>query len=159
MADDTSMIVATSIVCYRAMTYSETGYHTVKDEQMVHELSFVSLIVVVAIKTRSLIKLRVHNPKDKEMLHRAVIFGAGCFVFGYLLWQLDSIFCAQLTILKRTVGLPWGILLELHGWWHILTAIGVHTFMIMVDRLTRDEVQFASDDSRLFGAKSTKKEE
>jgi len=90
------MIVATSIVCHRAMTYSksasftrwfsgsllfavlaETAYHITRDEQVVHELSFVSLIIVVAIKTRSLIKLRVQNPKDKEMLHKAVIFGAG----------------------------------------------------------------------------------
>lgn len=39
-----------------------------------------------------------------------------------------------------------------------MTAVGAHTFMIMVDRLTRDEVEFVTDDFRLFGAKSTKKE-
>jgi dihydroceramidase len=90
------MIVATSVVCHRAMTYGqspsfihwssgsllpavlvETAYHIMWDEQMVHELSFVFLIIVVAIKTRYLIKLRVHNSKDKEMLQKAVIFGAG----------------------------------------------------------------------------------
>lgn len=83
----------------------------------------------------------------------------GCFVFGYLLWQLDFIFCTELTTLKRTVGLPWGFLLELHGWWHILTAIGAYIFMIMVDRLTRDEVEFTLDDFRRFGAKGREKEE
>ncbi|KAG9604230.1 alkaline phytoceramidase, partial [Aureobasidium melanogenum] len=164
MADDTSMIVATSIVLHRAMTFerdhsfrrwfssllilaviAETAYHTIKDEQSVHELSFVLLIVAVAIKTRSLIKLRVHNPKDKQMLQNATIFGAGCFIFGYLLWQLDFIFCPQLTTLKRAVGIPWGFVFELHGWWHILTAIGAHTFMIMVDGLTRDKVEFSHD--------------
>ncbi|KAG9606163.1 alkaline phytoceramidase, partial [Aureobasidium melanogenum] len=96
MADDTSMIVATSIVLHRAMTFqrsnsytrwfsgllvlaviAETAYHTIKDEQMVHELSFVLLIIAVAVKTRSLIKLRVHNTKDKQMLHNATVFGAG----------------------------------------------------------------------------------
>lgn len=90
------MIVATSVVLHRAMTYqrshsftrwfssllilaviAETAYHTIKDEQMVHELSFVLLIVIVAIKTRSLIKLRVRNPKDKQMLQKAALFGAG----------------------------------------------------------------------------------
>lgn len=95
-ADDTSMIVATSIVLQRAMTYqktptftnwssglllltviTETTYHVVMDEQTVHELSFVLLIIVVAAKTRSLIKIRVQQPKDKEMLQKAVIFGAG----------------------------------------------------------------------------------
>ncbi|TIA56697.1 hypothetical protein D6C77_06741 [Aureobasidium pullulans] len=96
MADDTSMIVATSIVLQRAMTYrktptfinwfsgllllaviTETTYHVMMDEQTVHELSFVSLIIAVAAKTRSLIKLRVQQPKDKKMLQKAVIFGAG----------------------------------------------------------------------------------
>ena len=90
------MIVATSIVCHRAMTYrqsasftrwfsgfllfaifAETAYHIVMDEQIIHELFFVFLIIVVGVKTRSLIKLRVQNLKDKEMLQKAVIFGAG----------------------------------------------------------------------------------
>lgn len=90
------MIVATSIVCHRAMTYrqsaaftrwfsgflmltvfAETAYHTLQDEQMVHEISFVTLIIAVGIKTRSLIKLRIKDPKDKEMLQKAVILGAG----------------------------------------------------------------------------------
>lgn len=90
------MIVATSIVCHRAWTYrqsaaftrwfsgflmlavfAETAYHTLQDEQMVHELSFVCLIIAVGIRTRSLIKLNVKNSKDKDMLHKAVIVGAG----------------------------------------------------------------------------------
>ncbi|OBW64702.1 MAG: Elongation factor G, mitochondrial [Aureobasidium pullulans] len=172
MADDTSMIVATSIVLQRAMTYqktptfinwfsgllllaviTETTYHVMMDEQTVHELSFVSLIIAVAAKTRSLIKLRVQQPKDKKMLQKAVIFG--CFVFGYLLWQLDFIFCTELTAIKRVVGMPWGFLLEFHGWWHILTAVGAHTFMIMIDVLTRDRVELLEGDFTLFGENTT----
>ncbi|THZ78041.1 hypothetical protein D6C85_01275 [Aureobasidium pullulans] len=174
MADDTSMIVATSIVLQRAMTYqktptfinwfsgllllaviTETTYHVMMDEQTVHELSFVSLIIAVAAKTRSLIKLRVQQPKDKKMLQKAVIFG--CFVFGYLLWQLDFIFCTELTAIKRVVGMPWGFLLEFHGWWHILTAVGAqsHTFTIVVDILTRDRVELLEEDFTLFGERTT----
>lgn len=48
-------------------------------------------------------------------------------------------FCAQLTSFKRRLGLPWGILFELHGWWHILTAISSYTFMAMVEFLTCPE--------------------
>jgi dihydroceramidase len=92
------MIVATSIVCHRAMTYNqsasfyrwfsgflllavlaETAYHTITNEQVVHELSFVSLVIVVAIETRSLIRLRVQDLNDKRMLQRVVIFGAGMY--------------------------------------------------------------------------------
>jgi dihydroceramidase len=90
--------MATSVVCHRVVTYrkspffirwfsaalvfavlAETAYHTFTDEQMVHELSFVFLIIVVAMNTHSLIKLRVRNPDDKKMRLKAVIFGAGNF--------------------------------------------------------------------------------
>ena len=40
-----------------------------------------------------------------------------------------------------------------------MTAIGAHTFMIMVDRLTRDGIEFSSSDFRLFGTKGRVKEE
>lgn len=73
-------------------------------------------------------------------------------MFGYLLWQLDFIFCSELTALKHAVGIPWGFLLELHGWWHILTAIGAHTFMVMVDGLTREKIEYPYDALRRFRA-------
>jgi dihydroceramidase len=37
--------------------------------------------------------------------------------------------------------MPWGFLLELHGWWHVLTAVGAYVFMVMVDSLTRDVIE------------------
>ncbi|KEQ78827.1 hypothetical protein M438DRAFT_284850, partial [Aureobasidium pullulans EXF-150] len=177
MADDTSMIVATSIVLQRAMTYQKTPtfinwfsglllpaviteatYHVMMDEQTVHELSFVCLIIVVAAKTRSLIKLRVSQPKDKKMLQKAVNFGAAksCAISVSLV-QLDFIFCTKLTSIKRVLGMPWAFLLEFHGWWHILTAVGAqsHTFTIVVDILTRDRVELLEEDFTLFGERTT----
>jgi dihydroceramidase len=35
--------------------------------------------------------------------------------------------------------MPWGIVLELHGWWHILTSISAYTFMSMIEFLTCPE--------------------
>jgi len=66
-----------------------------------------------------------------------------CFLFGYFLWQLDFIFCPQLTSWKRSVGMPWSFVFELHGWWHIFTAVGAYLFMAMVDSLTRKEVDLS----------------
>ena len=84
----------------------------------------------------------------------------GCFLFGYLLWQLDFIYCSELTSLKRAIGMPWSFVLEFHGWWHIFTAIGAHVFMIMVDDLTREEVAFTgSPYSWLGGASESRKKE
>ncbi|KAK3899632.1 alkaline ceramidase [Staphylotrichum tortipilum] len=45
-------------------------------------------------------------------------------MLGYFLWSIDLEYCAELRALKAQVGLPWAWLLEFHGWWHILTAVG-----------------------------------
>lgn len=36
---------------------------------------------------------------------------------GFLIWNLDNRFCPTLRSWRREIGLPWGILLEGHGWW------------------------------------------
>lgn len=36
---------------------------------------------------------------------------------GFLLWNLDNMYCSHLRRWRREAGLPWGILLEGHGWW------------------------------------------
>ena len=59
---------------------------------------------------------------------------------GYVLWNIDLEYCAELRAIRHRVGLPWAWLLELHGWWHIMTAIGAAQFM-NVAREIRAEVQ------------------
>jgi dihydroceramidase len=39
--------------------------------------------------------------------------------------------------------MPWGIILELHGWWHILTAISAYCFMAMIEFLTASSIDEA----------------
>nr|pir hypothetical protein B7F18.50 [imported] - Neurospora crassa [Neurospora crassa] len=46
------------------------------------------------------------------------------FVGGFFIWNMDNIFCRHLTTAKNQLQLPWSIVLEGHGWWHILTGLG-----------------------------------
>ena len=43
--------------------------------------------------------------------------------------------------------MPLGILLELHGWWHILTAIAAYSFIAQIEFLTGPE----NEESRGLG--------
>ena len=43
--------------------------------------------------------------------------GLTTFLTGFGIWQLDRLFCSKLRIWRRGLGLPWGIVLEGHGWW------------------------------------------
>ena len=73
---------------------------------------------------------------------------------GFALWALDSLACSRLRQTRRLIGLPWGFFLEFHGWyvagtgthhytykgirWHILTALGAHVFINLVDVILLD---------------------
>ncbi|ATZ47641.1 hypothetical protein BCIN_02g08990 [Botrytis cinerea B05.10] len=45
---------------------------------------------------------------------------------AFFIWNLDNIYCGTIRRWRREVGLPWGIFLEGHGWWHILTGIAAY---------------------------------
>lgn len=45
--------------------------------------------------------------------------------------------------------MPLGIVLEFHGWWHILTAMSSYTFMAMIEFLTSAD----NDNSHGLGFK------
>jgi dihydroceramidase len=46
-----------------------------------------------------------------------VIYGISVFLGGFAIWSLDNKYCSTIRKWRRQMGLPWGILLEGHGWW------------------------------------------
>ncbi|TVY84376.1 Alkaline ceramidase [Lachnellula suecica] len=63
----------------------------------------------------------------KEMWMMVVI-GLSIFLGGFGIWALDIKYCSQVRRWRREVGLPWGILLEGHGWWFVVSpqSLGVN---------------------------------
>jgi len=51
---------------------TETVYHSIADEQMIHELSFFVGCLVVAYYTRGLIRSRVAKSEDQRKLTRLI---------------------------------------------------------------------------------------
>ncbi|GAB7361019.1 hypothetical protein MBLNU230_g1061t2 [Neophaeotheca triangularis] len=67
------------------------------------------------------------DERDREVLKlmwTMVATGLTVFLGGFAIWNLDNAFCGSLRVWRREVGLPWGILLEGHGWWHLMTGLG-----------------------------------
>ena len=44
-------------------------------------------------------------------------YGLSIFLGGFLVWTMDNEFCGTIRRWRHVIGLPWGILLEGHGWW------------------------------------------
>ncbi|KAB8071617.1 ceramidase [Aspergillus leporis] len=131
--DDLSMLFTTTPVLHRVLTVNAsrrdsvimaillgsilTGlvfYHVKTDELILHALSFASMVIVIGVRTMQLIKSRtLPGSAARRQIWGIVRFGA---------------------------GLPLAWLLELHGWWHIFTAIGAYIFIAVIDHLVSGEV-------------------
>ncbi|GAB1311365.1 alkaline ceramidase ydc1 [Madurella fahalii] len=78
-------------------------------------------------------KLKKRNPAecDRYMRQMWVLAMTGILMFsaGFFIWNMDNIFCHRLTITKKQMLLPWSVILEGHGWWHILTGLAYHLIL------------------------------
>ncbi len=66
-------------------------------------------------------KRRLEDFRDGKILVKMWIMiscGLSIFLGGFGIWTLDNEYCSDLRRWRRQIGLPWGILLEGHGWWY-----------------------------------------
>jgi dihydroceramidase len=48
---------------------------------------------------------------------KMIAFGLSIFLGGFGIWHLDNEYCSKLIKWRREIGMPWGFVLEGHGWW------------------------------------------
>lgn len=93
-------------------------------------------------------QLLANEKRDKQIIRIMwimVAWGLSIFLGGFAIWVLDRVFCSTIRRWRREVGLPWGILLEGHGWWlvfssplelisdmnrHVMTGIGSYFYIV-----------------------------
>ncbi|KAG6040051.1 hypothetical protein E4U41_001569 [Claviceps citrina] len=123
-----------------------------------HVAAFVLSLAVLVVRTAHLLYWRrpaFAAAKRRDWRVRtwtSVALG----VLAYVIWTIDLEFCAELRTVRRRVGLPWAWLLELHGWWHVLTAVGAGRFMDVVREMGREVEE---ERAREKGAKEKEKAE
>ncbi|KAF2031942.1 alkaline ceramidase family protein [Setomelanomma holmii] len=158
MGDDLSMFLAVGAILHQLLCFEApptqrrkytaailgsvvpvSMYHVWADEIYVHEITFAIMIFLVSRRIRALIKKQVKSEESRKRLGRMTSSGLACGLFGYFLWNIDFHLCSHVTAFKRYIGLPWGFIFELHGWWHILTGICSYVSMAMVEYLVTME--------------------
>ena len=58
--------------------------------------------------------------RDQEILRtmwKMIATGLSIFLGGFAVWNLDNVYCSKLIKWRREIGMPWGFVLEGHGWW------------------------------------------
>ncbi|XPS75050.1 alkaline ceramidase ydc1 [Ascochyta lentis] len=71
--------------------------------------------------------------RDQEILRtmwKMITAGLSIFLGGFAVWHLDNVHCSKLIRWRREIGMPWGFLLEGHGWWHLMTGTGAYFYIV-----------------------------
>ncbi|KAI1467377.1 putative alkaline phytoceramidase [Daldinia caldariorum] len=59
-----------------------------------------------------------------------VATGLSVFLGGYLIWNLDNMYCNTIRKWRHQLQLPWAVVLEGHAWWHLMTGIGAYFYIV-----------------------------
>ncbi|KAI1773173.1 ceramidase [Hypoxylon cercidicola] len=99
-----------------------------------HASAFMLLVVFITVRGHHLFYFRQPAfPAAKRDAWKAKGGKAlAMLIFGYVLWNVDLELCAELRNLREYVGLPWAWFLEMHGWWHVLTAYAAKEVMEII---------------------------
>ena len=153
LADELPMIYATCIIGYATFAYKTSRlvsllvgagltalaatitvvYYITKDP-MFHEVSYGALTVGIVFRSmytmeyqlRPVLEARVPDSAKAIMdkIWKMCLSGIGLFLVGFVLWNIDNVYCGHLQSWRHIVLLPWSVVLEGHGWWHIFTGLG-----------------------------------
>ncbi|KAK1968501.1 alkaline phytoceramidase [Colletotrichum sublineola] len=121
-------------IAFMATIYVRSG------DIFIHIATFTSLLTLVWPRTLFLVygTGRWSAAERRAFMWR---FAKACavLILGFTLWHIDLEYCAELRAARRELGLPLAWLLELHGWWHIFTALGASWYMRLIRDLTSDD--------------------
>lgn len=112
-----------------------TAIYLILKNPTIHQAAYGVMNAIIILKSISLTKEYVHDAKARSQLYRVMWTGILLFIFGYFLWNLDIHFCSFARATRRDWGMPYGFLLEGHGWWHIFTGAGVYCYIVYEEYL------------------------
>ncbi|KAJ1333743.1 dihydroceramidase [Microdochium nivale] len=139
--------VLLSIVLAAIAWYITARYYETKDPQF-HQDAYAVLTATVVFSNMWIMEYRVRprleereklRPADTNIppsnatmsdMWKMVATGLGTFLAAWAIWNLDNIYCSTITGWRRSMQLPWAIVLEGHAWWHLGTGIGAYYYIV-----------------------------
>jgi dihydroceramidase len=128
----TAYKVRLTIVLIYSGTAAMSAIYVRSGNMLLHTYMFAAMLTLIWPRTLYLIRSQTGVTEQNRKRWGRFGLAVGYLVLGFVLWNIDLVYCQQLRDLRVRIGLPWAWLLELHGWWHVLTALGAATYMELI---------------------------
>lgn len=105
-----------------------------------HQVSYAFIQIASTVRVYQTVR-DAPNSTPQEQQHRSDIMrlevvGSSIFITGFLIWNIDNLFCDQISVLKQSLGIPFSFLLEGHAWWHLATGSGAYLIVVGLQLLS-----------------------
>ncbi|KAK3671145.1 alkaline ceramidase ydc1 [Recurvomyces mirabilis] len=130
-----------------------TGYYHYLQDPTFHQNAYAILTALVLFRSMYIMEVSLRpyfkkmsdsggvgklersreDTRDKKIIGQMwmlIACGLSTFLGGFVIWSLDNVYCSKLRSWRHEIGLPWGIVLEGHGWWHLMTGYGAYMYII-----------------------------
>lgn len=101
----------------------------------IHQVVYALLNVGIISRSILLTRKYVKDRTSSRQLNTTMITGVCTFLLGYILWNMDVHLCDYARATRRNWGMPYGFILEGHGWWHLFTGLGVYFYLVYMEHL------------------------
>jgi hypothetical protein len=113
-----------------------------------HELAFASILLSSTARLLYLLHRLPATHTSKSKIIKTLLTGIGFFAGGFVVWNIDNIFCDQLKAIRGVVGPHLGMLVQGHGYWHLGTSYG--SYLIFVSANCEYSIAYLSGQRLIF---------
>ncbi|TNN62508.1 Interstitial collagenase [Liparis tanakae] len=94
-------------------------------EPVFHQVMYGALVACLVI--RSIFIVTWVYPWLRPLCYTSL----GVFMLGFLLWNIDNIFCDTLRTSRQRLPSGVGVVTQFHAWWHIFTGLGSYLHILL----------------------------
>ncbi|XP_075957386.1 alkaline ceramidase 3 isoform X2 [Anarhichas minor] len=94
-------------------------------EPVFHQVMYGALVACLVL--RSIFIVTWVYPWLRPLCYTSL----GVFLLGFLLWNIDNIFCDTLRTSRQMLPPGVGVVTQFHAWWHIFTGLGSYLHILL----------------------------
>ncbi|KAK2173418.1 hypothetical protein NP493_878g00019 [Ridgeia piscesae] len=100
-----------------------TLLYVIINKPVFHEVAYGLMVISLVVLSFRIVRQYEHSLP--LMLASSVTYG-----IGFVIWNIDNVYCSHVRELRRSVGYPVKPVLQGHAWWHLFAGVGTYLFVL-----------------------------